>query len=117
MKRRDDGFVLLEVLIAAAVLATGATLYYQVLSNAVRSASQADRRYRAALLLGKEVCETELLDAPASTADKEEDPDLGPVQWTIERKTDLITGIKSWQVGIRWMNRDQPEDLTLDAIP
>lgn len=117
MKRRDNGFVLLEVLLAAAVLATGSTLYFQVLSNAVRSAGQADRRYRAALLLGKEVCETELLGAPASTNDKEEDPDLGPVQWTIEEKSDVITGIKSWQVGIHWMNRNQPENLTMEAHP
>lgn len=107
----------MEVLLATAVLATGAALYYQILSGAVRSAGQADRRYRAALLLRKEICETELLGAPASTADKEEDPDLGPVQWKIDAKTDPETEVKSWRVQISWKNRGQEEDLSLEAIP
>jgi Tfp pilus assembly protein PilV len=79
LKQQGDGFILLEVLLAATVLAVGAALYYQVLSNAVRGAALAERRYRAALLLRKEVCETELLGHPAATADKGDDPDLDPV--------------------------------------
>ena len=114
---RDKGFVLLEVLLAATVLAMGAALYYQVFSGAVRGAGQADRRYRATLLLRQVVTETELLAQPAPTADKAEDPDLGPVQWTIEEKMDPDRKTKSWPIQIHWKNRDHPEALTLEALP
>lgn len=114
---RDKGFVLLEVLLAATVLSVGAALYSQVLSGAIRGVGQADRRYRATLLLRQVVTETELLGQPAPTGDKAEDPDLGPVQWTIEEKTDPERKTKSWLVQIDWKNRDQQENLTLDALP
>lgn len=117
LKQRGDGFVLLEVLLAATVLSVGAAIYYQVLSSAVRGAGLADRRYRAALLLKKQVCETELLGHPVSTASHMDDPDLGPVNWDIEEKSDPETKIKTWQVQIHWKNRDQQEVLMLEAIP
>lgn len=117
LKQRGDGFVLLEVLLAATVLAMGAAVYFQVLSHAVRGAGLADRRYRAALLLRNVVCETELLGQPASTVDKMDDPYLGPLIWNIEEKPDPETRIKKWQVQLGWKNRDQEELLKLEAIP
>lgn len=106
---------MLEVLLAAAVLSVGAAIYYQAMSGALRSAGLADRRYRASLLLEKEICETELLGQPASISDKGADPALGQVQWKIDGRSD--GGIKSWQVQIRWTNRGQEEELSLEALP
>jgi prepilin-type N-terminal cleavage/methylation domain-containing protein len=117
LKQRGDGFVLMEVLLAATVLSVGAALYYQVLSNAVRGAGLADRRYRAALLLKKQVCEIEILGHSVSPVDIADDFDLGPVSWTIEEKSDLESKIKTWQVQLHWTNRNQPESLMLEAIP
>lgn len=116
LKQGSDGFVLLEVLLAATVLSVGAALYYQVLSTAVRGAGRADRRYRAALLLKKQVCETELIGRSVSPASDMDDPDLGPVIWNIEEKSEPETTIKTWQVQLQWKNRDQQEVLMLEAI-
>lgn len=117
LKQRGDGFVLMEVLLAATVLSVGAALYYQVLSNAVRGAGLADRRYRAALLLRKQACEIELLGRSVSPADSMDDLDLGPVSWTIEEKSDPESKIKTWQVQLQWTNRNQQEVLMGEAIP
>lgn len=117
LKQGNEGFVLLEVLLAATVLSVGAALYYQVLSNAVRGAGLADRRYRAALLLRKQACEIELLGRSVSPADSMDDLDLGPVSWTIEEKSDPESKIKTWQVQLQWTNRNQQEVLMGEAIP
>ncbi|MBL8024688.1 MAG: hypothetical protein JNK54_10505 [Elusimicrobia bacterium] len=117
MKPRADGFVLLEVLLAASVLAVGSILYYQALSSAMRHTRQADREYRVGLALGKKVYETELLHQPATTADQEVDPDLGQLTWTTMNERELTTGINLWTVRVSWERKGQADSLLLEAIP
>lgn len=78
--RRDEGYVLLEVMMAIVILVCGTLAVTESFRSTLRTNRESRGEYLAALRLEGKLLETEKIGR--ANLDPETDPDLGPLSWT-----------------------------------
>jgi hypothetical protein len=81
-KPGNKGFLLIEAVLTAAVLAVGVTALFRAFSAGLRSTRESRERLQASFLLEGRAWEIERFGAEAAVPPAD-DPLLGPLAWTV----------------------------------
>lgn len=112
MRSREAGFVLTELLLAAAVLGLGLVVFYQTLGGARRLSARGHDRLVAQLSLQDAVSRAE---ARISDEEPVAVPDLLNSEWTTEQRD--VAGRAVWTIRLRWSTGRHADELEMDALP
>ncbi len=112
MRSDDSGFVLTELLLAAAVLGLGLVVFYQTLGGARRLSARGHDRLVAQGALQDAVSRGE-----ARTPDEEPAaaPDLLSPEWNVQPRD--VAGHAIRNIRLSWSTGRHTDELELDAVP
>jgi Tfp pilus assembly protein PilV len=112
-RSRPRGFLLLEALIAIAILSLGIASLFSAYGWSLRSIETSRDHLRAAYLLEEKIWELERAGA-APPSGAAEDPDLGPVAWTASNSSEAEAWTR-WDLTLSWGRGERKRELSASA--
>jgi len=114
MKRPDEGYVLLEVMVALVVLLCGTLVVADSFRSTLRMDRQCQEMYQAALLLEARILEIEKTgQADISPVDE---PGLGAVTWNQDVHETDVPGYRQWRLQMIWGQERKANQLELTTL-
>jgi type II secretory pathway component PulJ len=107
-----SGFVLTELLLAAAVLGLGLVVFYQTLGGARRLSARGHDR-----LVAQGALQDAVSRAEARMPDEEPaaPPDLLSPEWSVQPRD--VAGYAVWNIRLSWSTGRHTDELEMDALP
>ena len=115
-RRRQEGFTLIEVLVAVVVTVASVAILAQGFSTGARAASVSQNTTKAALLAQRVVTDFEIgvLAVTAGTHGQfDDDPDFS---YDTTSETGVVTGLYKITITIQWQERNQDRTYVLTRL-
>ena len=113
--KRDNGFILLEVLMAISVLMGGIVVLYSAFSKSIQLSELSHDYYQATLLLESRIWDVEHFKGNSYPIDPSQ-PLLQEEDWVIHQHPLSNPEYEEWNVGLNWKSRSRSENLSLMTI-